>query len=29
MNICGHEIIVADTYTSFSDTNKQIVISLY
>jgi len=28
MNICVHAIAVTDSYTSFSDTNKQTVLSL-
>jgi len=28
MDICVHAVTVTDSYTSFSDTNKQIVLSL-
>jgi len=29
MDICVHAITVTDSYTAFSDTSKQIVLSLY
>ena len=29
MDICVHATAVTDSYTAYSDTNKQIVLSLY